>query len=93
VSKPLIITVTELQRNFGAFIGRVAYGGESFRLKRGKEVVAELLPAAAGRPVEELSQLLAGLPRLDSDDARAFARDVQEGGEGRLASLEDPWAS
>jgi antitoxin (DNA-binding transcriptional repressor) of toxin-antitoxin stability system len=90
VSEP-VITVTELMRNFGAFIGRVAYGGEAFLLKRGKEVVAELRPAAPARPVAELPGTLDGLPPLDPEDARAWAEDVFTG--SRLAALEDPWAS
>ena len=87
-----VITVTDLQRRFAAFIGRVAYGGESFRLKRGKEVVAELRPVAPARPVEGLGRALETLPRLDPVEARAFADDLV-GNAARLAPLEDPWAS
>jgi antitoxin (DNA-binding transcriptional repressor) of toxin-antitoxin stability system len=72
------VSVTEAVRHFTDYVNRVAYRGESFFLRKGKRVVAEIRPVPHGRKLEELADILAALPHLPPDDADAFAKDVEE---------------
>ncbi len=87
-------TVTEVARNFAGYVNRVAFGGESFVLMRGKKPVAELRPVPAGRRLEELPGMLDALPRLSEEEAAELAGDLDRARE-ELGSmpLRDPWAS
>ena len=90
-----IATVTDVLRNFSDYINRVSYRGERFVLTRGGKEVAELVPAPpAGRPLGELADVLASLPRLGEDDATCFAKELGRArGESPTSLPEDPWAS
>ena len=69
------LTVTEMARNFSEYINRVAYQGERFLLTRGSRVVAEIRPVPEARRLSELSELLAGLPRLGAAEAEGLTED------------------
>jgi antitoxin (DNA-binding transcriptional repressor) of toxin-antitoxin stability system len=87
-------SVTEVARHFADYINRVAFRGERFILMRGNKPVAGLTPVPAGRYLSELPTLLASLPRLSSEEASAFAEDL-EAARREMAEqpLHDPWAS
>jgi antitoxin (DNA-binding transcriptional repressor) of toxin-antitoxin stability system len=87
-----LVSVTEVARNFSKFINRVVRRGEDFVLTREGKAVAELRPVSAGRKISELPKLFASLPRLDAEEAAAYARDVDAARE-ELAqkSYHDPW--
>lgn len=90
----MIISVTELARHLSDYLNRVSYAGESFRLVRGKKVLAELHPAPQGRRLGDLPGILKSLPRLGPEDAAVLARDVAEGRRGlNRRAPRDPWAS
>ena len=87
-------SVTEVARNFAAYINRVALRGERFVLMRGNRPVAELRPVPTGRALSELPGLLASLPRLSETDLEKFSNDL----DAVRASLpptapRDQWAS
>ena len=88
------VSVTEMARHFSDYLNRVSYAGESFLLVRGKKILAELHPAPKGRKMGDLPALFKALPRLEPEDARDFARDV-EAAKKRLnrRAPRDPWAS
>ena len=87
------ISVTEAARGFSDCVNRVAYRGETFRLRRGGRAVAELRPAAAGLRLGDLPGLLAGAPRLGVEDARTFVRDIERARNTlNRKGLRDPWA-
>ena len=88
------LTVTELVRNFAEYISRVAYRRERFLLTRGGKPVASLHPLPAGRTLDELPGLLAGLPRLSPEEASDLDRDLDRA-RAELGALEprDPWGS
>lgn len=69
-------SVTQVARNFAAFVNRVALRGERFILLRGGRPVAELSPVPAGRTLGELAALLEALPRLTPAEAAAFEADL-----------------
>ena len=56
--------------------------------------MAELRPAPRGRKLGDLPFILQSLPHLSSDDADAFAADI-ESARNNLPedALRDPWAS
>lgn len=87
-------TVTEVARNFAEYVNRVAFGGESFILVRGKKPVAELRPVPAGKRLGELPGILDSLPRLSEEEASDLAGDLDRAREelGGVP-LRDPWAS
>ena len=91
---PETLTATEVARRFAEVLNRVAYRRESFIVVRGQRPVAELRPVPAGTRFADLPGLIASLPRLDEDDADAFAADL-EAARAELSTEEagDPWAS
>jgi antitoxin (DNA-binding transcriptional repressor) of toxin-antitoxin stability system len=90
-SKP---TVTEVARNFAAYVNRVAFHQDRFTLTRGGRPVAELTPVPMGKRLDELPRLLASLPRLGAEEAGALEADLAEARRS-LGEIEarDPWAS
>ena len=88
------ITVTEAVRNFSEYINRIAYRGEHFVLVKGKKAVAELGPVPSGRSLGELPDVLASLPALPPEEAKAFGEDISRSKEASAEDeLRDPWAS
>lgn len=87
-------SVTEVARNFSAYVNRVLHRGERFVLMRGKHPVAELRPVPVGRRLAELPALLASLPRLTPHEAEQFGAAVDDARQelDRLPPA-DPWAS
>jgi antitoxin (DNA-binding transcriptional repressor) of toxin-antitoxin stability system len=63
------ITATELARNLSDILNRVRYRGESFRVERNGEVVAELRPAMISRgvPLSEFAAFWDGLAKPDPE--------------------------
>ncbi|MGF1472560.1 MAG: type II toxin-antitoxin system Phd/YefM family antitoxin [Rubrobacteraceae bacterium] len=87
-------SVTEVARNFAEYVNRVAFGGESFVLVRGKKPVAELRPVPAGRRLGELSGVLNSLPGLSEEEAASFGEELDVARrELEGVPLRDPWAS
>jgi antitoxin (DNA-binding transcriptional repressor) of toxin-antitoxin stability system len=68
------VTVAEVARRFAEYLNRVAHRRETFVLVRDERPIAELRPVRLGRRLGDLPELLAGVPRLD--DEEAFARDL-----------------
>ncbi len=89
-----VLTVTEVVRNFSDYISRVAYMHETFVLRKGNRVMAELRPMPTGLKLGNLPAIFRSVPHLSEDDAIAFADDVAAA-RGSLANddLRDPWAS
>ena len=88
------LTVTETARHFSDYVNRVAYRRESFFLRKGKKIVAELRPVPAGRRLGDLPAILESLPHLTKAEARAFAKDIEKARQKLpREGLRDPWAS
>ncbi|MBF0548667.1 MAG: antitoxin [Candidatus Riflebacteria bacterium] len=89
------LSVTDTARNFSDIINRVTYKGECFILLKGKKAVAKITPIKGGRPLSELSEVLAKLPSLSAKEAEAFANDMEEIlVDGRKSDgVKDPWES
>ncbi|QJC55019.1 hypothetical protein HC248_00282 [Polaromonas vacuolata] len=63
------LTVTEFSRGSLDFLNQVQYQGQTLDIRRGKRVVARVLPAAApsGYPLERLDDFLLKGPQISED--------------------------
>lgn len=73
-----VITSTEANRHFSDLLNRVRYKGQSFDIKRGKEIVAKLVPANPIMPANEFNDFLKSLPALDIEDRQDFEKIIEE---------------
>jgi antitoxin (DNA-binding transcriptional repressor) of toxin-antitoxin stability system len=80
VVKSITITATKAARSLSEVLNQVRYQGRRFNVRRGKEVVAQIVPPrpTQGVPIAELNQIFSKLPRLGKDDAEQFAKDLKE---------------
>ena len=78
--KSITITATEAARSLSEVLNQVRYQGRRFDVRRGKEVVAQIVPPrpTKGVPIAELNQIFAKLPKLGKDEAEQFAKDLKE---------------
>jgi antitoxin (DNA-binding transcriptional repressor) of toxin-antitoxin stability system len=70
------LTATEVARRWAEVLNRVAYRRESFVVVRGNRPVAELRPVPMATHLVDLPNLMASLPRLNAEEAEAFAADL-----------------
>jgi antitoxin (DNA-binding transcriptional repressor) of toxin-antitoxin stability system len=89
-----LLTATEAARNFSDLLDKVSEQGASYDIRRGREVVARMVPA---RPlprrisVAELEQLLERLPPLEPGDGARFEKELTAARK-RQRPPRDPWA-
>ena len=78
--KSITITATEVARSLSGVLNQVRYQGRRFEVRRGKEIVAQIVPPqpTKGVPIAELNQIFAKLPKLGKDEAEHFAKDLKE---------------
>lgn len=75
-----VISATEVSRDLSGFLNKVHYQGQSFEIKRGREIVACLVPCATSSPrmtIGGLIKLLSHLPALDKNDAEEFSQTIE----------------
>lgn len=75
------VTATELARNLSALLGEIRYRRIDLEVTKGDEVIARVLPPEArpaGCSVDRLDDLFRRLPRLEPQEAEAFASDIRE---------------
>ncbi|MEX0891587.1 MAG: hypothetical protein WEB88_05395 [Gemmatimonadota bacterium] len=86
--------VTDLIRNFSAYVNRVVYRREHFVIVRGGKPVAELSPVPTATRLGDLPALLGSLPRLDQTEASSLAEDLASARtELEAREPEDRWES
>lgn len=62
-----IISATEFVRNISSLIDRVRFSKKTLLITKGKQTVAELNPPKkVGLPIQQLSNMLRSLPKLDN---------------------------
>ncbi|HEX8695591.1 MAG TPA: hypothetical protein VF746_24470 [Longimicrobium sp.] len=74
---PREVPVEEVACDFTAYVNQVMDSGESIVLTRGGQPVAELRPVSRDVTFGELPALFDSLPRLDTEEAEAFAADIE----------------
>jgi len=88
------ISVTDFVRNFADLINGVAYRGDRLRLRRGKRVLAEVIPSAPVRTLREFADIMKHGPHLSPGDVDAFGKDVDAArAELNKLPIEDRWGS
>jgi len=87
------ISTTELSRSLSNILNKVHYQGESYQIKRGKEIIAKIIPDATKKSilkVTDLNKVLKSLPHLDSKDQQAFEKDIEKI-RIKMKQKEKPW--
>ncbi|MEQ1438894.1 hypothetical protein AAG565_06000 [Fontimonas sp. SYSU GA230001] len=88
-----LLTATEAARRFSDVLDNVSHHGARYDIKRGRSVVARLVPARTAPrsiSVKELSELLAQLPPLEPGDSARLERDIAAERK-RLRAPRDRW--
>lgn len=74
-----VITATEANRNLSNILNMVHYQHQSFDIKRGKEVIARIIPAAPSKMTAgKFNDFLKNLPHLDAIDKKDFLKTIKE---------------
>ncbi len=85
-----IISATEATRHFSDLLNRVRYQGQSFDIKRGREIVARIVPAQPTMPAGDFKAFLDSLPVLDKEDADDFIKTIEQNREA-MKDIRDVW--
>jgi hypothetical protein len=86
-----IINATTLSRDLSRILNKVHYQGQHFEIRRGREIIAKIIPTEARqRQVRGLQALLASLPHLDEDDIENFFNDLNKVRKN-MPHEENPW--
>jgi antitoxin (DNA-binding transcriptional repressor) of toxin-antitoxin stability system len=76
-----IINATQASRTLSDILNQVRYQGISFEIKRGREIIAKIVPATRAKQKMtgiEFNTLLKRLPSLDAEDSAAFELELKE---------------
>ena len=88
-----IITATEASRSLSTLLNKIYYQGESYEIRRGKEINAQMIPVTSkktGIKIANLNALFKRLPQLDKEDQERFAKDIEQI-RLEMKSEHDPW--
>lgn len=75
-----IISATEASRSLSGILNKVHYQGQSFEVKRGREIIAKIIPAESHKrilKISELATLFQNLPSLELEDSQSFENDLR----------------
>ncbi len=75
------ISATEASRSLSDILNKVHYLGESYEIKRGKEIIARIVPVQPRKTtlkVSELNEVYQHLPSLDEKDKNSFEKDIEQ---------------
>lgn len=75
-----VISATEASRSLSSILNKVHYQGQSFEIKRGREVIAKIIPAESHKKIlkiSELATLFQNLPSLELEDSQSFENDLK----------------
>lgn len=88
-----VISATEASRSLSNILNKVHYQGQSFEVKRGREVIAKIIPAESHKKIlriSELTTLFQNLPSLEPEDCHNFADELKII-RTQLPAEKDPW--
>jgi len=89
---PRMVPVEEAARDLTAYVDQVMDSGDSIVLTRDGQPVAELRPVPRDVTLGELRAFFDSLPRLDAEEAKAFAADIEAARTGLNGiPLRNPW--
>jgi antitoxin (DNA-binding transcriptional repressor) of toxin-antitoxin stability system len=88
-----VVSASDAARHLGDLLARIRYRRETFLIRRGRTIVARLGPATAPPATgADLARRWREMPHLDTEDARAFERDLAAGRRTVRRATRDPWA-
>lgn len=76
-----IISATEASRKFSIILNKVHYQGEHYEIKRGKDIIAQIIPVGHKKSsikVCELKAFFKRLPTIETEDQQAFSKDIED---------------
>jgi uncharacterized protein YkwD len=75
-----IITATDAIRSFSDIINKVHYQHQSFDIKKGKSIVARIIPyhQPAKITTVDLNDFFKSAPKLSSEDGSSFVNEINE---------------
>lgn len=76
-----VISATEASRTLSVILNRVHYQGEHYEIRRGKDIIAQIIPVAhkkTSMKVGELNEFFKKLPTIESNDKKAFENDIKQ---------------
>lgn len=89
-----IITATEANRSFSEILNKVYFQKQTFDIKRGKEVIAKIVPidnkSISPLKVKDLADFFNSLPQLSQEEKEAFSKDLEAIGQQRPEEKQ-PW--
>jgi hypothetical protein len=92
--RPNLITATEANRSFSDILNKVYFQKQTFDIKRGKEVIAKIVPAGktAMSPlkVKDLADFLQHLPHFSPEERDIFTKEIKEIRQ-QLPEVKQPW--
>ena len=91
IMSSIVVSVTDMVRNFSEYVNRTAYGGDSFVLMKGQRALAELKPVVKGRTFKELQNLLKKNCQLEEDEIDCFLDDINQIRKSTNIIEKNPW--
>lgn len=88
-----VISATEASRSLSEILNKVHYQGQSFEVKRGREVIAKIIPVEVNRKIlkiSELATLFQNLPSLEPEETQSFENDLKTI-RTQLSAEKNPW--
>lgn len=76
-----VITATEASRSLSDVLNKVHYQHQSFDIRRGKEIIAKIIPATPAKQffkIGDLNKLFKRIPALEKGDSEEFEKSIQE---------------
>lgn len=91
-----IISATEASRSLSDILNKVCYQKQSFNIKRGKKIIAQIIPNdttmnGVSMPVQELNEFFKNLPHLESNDLDDFENVLKEIRMNSIIDENDLW--
>lgn len=77
---PTIISATEASHSFSEVLNQVCYKGQIYEVKRGKEIIARIVPVSQKNKeysITKLNEFFKKLPSLDDNDIDDFEKTIE----------------
>ena len=88
------ISATQVSRELSDILNKVRYQGQSFNVKKGKEIIATIIPGSLSQhnmKVKDLEAFFKQIPTLEKEERNSFEKDIQKI-RSQLPLEKNPWA-
>lgn len=76
-----ILSKAEANRSFSMILNKVHFQHQSFVIKKGKEIIAKIMPVTPSEKffkVNKLNELFKRIPSLEKEDSKAFEKSIKK---------------